>query len=105
MDRRQLLLREAGGCEAALLKFIRIAVDRKYLLEHTWASLFDRPVAELLAPKVTVQFKNESGIDAGGLTRDWFDSVGRAVAEQGSDSLLAMAPDQTLIPQRVGDDR
>lgn len=101
--RRQLLLRQAGS-EAALPSTLRLSINRKRILEDTWAALFDRPVSELLAPRVSVQFAGEQGVDAGGLTRDWFDSVGRALAEQppGPEALLARAPDQTLIPMPVG---
>jgi len=60
------------------------------------------PVAELLAPTLTVGFQGEQGIDAGGLSKDWFDSVARALAEgSATGGPLAMAPDGALVPGPV----
>jgi len=103
--RKKLLLRSAGG-RAVLPSQLHLTVNRDRILEDTVAALFDRPVSELLAPKVTVKFEGEQGLDAGGLTREWFDAVGRALsdgaADPKGDSLLTLAPDQTLIPRRIG---
>lgn len=105
--RKELLLRQVG-CKAALPTSLRLSISRDRILEDTFAALFGRPVTELLAPKVSVKFEGELGIDAGGVTRDWFDSVGRCIVEQAqrpqSVSLLVPAPDQTLIPRSVCSD-
>mmetsp|Transcript_107097 Transcript_107097/g.298274 ORF Transcript_107097/g.298274 Transcript_107097/m.298274 type:complete len:684 (-) Transcript_107097:106-2157(-) len=102
--RQQSLLFQAGS-HAVLPGQLRLRIRRETLLEDTWAALFGRPVSQLLAPRISILFDGESGSDFGGLTRDWFDSVGRALAERADDvrgsSLLAMAPDQTLIPRPV----
>lgn len=97
--------REWRGNAATLPSRLTLQVHRASLLDDTWKALSSKPVSELLAPQMTVRFMEELGSDAGGLTRDWFDSVSRDLAE-GADnmrgtSLLATAPDQTLIPRPV----
>lgn len=99
--RRSELCDEACG-EAALPTYLRVKVRRSHLLEDTWREMVERPICELLAPSIIVEFEAEEGIDTGGLTRDWFDSVGRAVAESAAGpSLLVLAPDGTLMPRPV----
>jgi len=106
-DRRQWLLNKSAGA-ASLPGHLSLTVRRERLLEETWSVLFDRLVSELLAPRISVTFEGEKGFDAGGLTRDWFDSVGRALAEHANEmrgtGLLTTAPDQTLLPRPVGQD-
>lgn len=106
-EKHQLLseaCREWRGT-AALHRQLQLQVNRATLLDDTWQALSNKPVSELLAPTMTVRYHEELGSDAGGLTRDWFDSVARALAEGVDDvrgsSLLATAPDQTLIPRPV----
>jgi len=100
--RKQNLL-EQFSSSAILPSSMRLHVRRDKLLEDSLAALLEKPVSELLAPRVNVLFEGEPGFDVGGLTRDWFDSVGRALADGTNDakgsSLLAVAPDQTLIPR------
>lgn len=100
--RREALSAEACG-EAALPTSLSLKVKRSTLLQDTWFEMVERPVSELLAPSVTVDFDGEEGIDSGGLTRDWFDSVARTVAEGAykSNGLVALAPDGTLMPRSV----
>jgi len=82
----------------------QITVERSNLLQSTCDALTgDVSKADLLAVKLMVIFKEESGIDAGGLTRDWFDSFSKALTEGAEDekghSLLTVAPDETLVPR------
>merc|ERR1712232_732100 len=48
---------------------------------------------------------DEAGIDQGGLARDWFDSVGRALVEgvgnARGNSLLRVAVDKNLMPRKT----
>jgi len=100
--RKQSLLDQFSSA-AVLPSSMRLRVWRDRLLEDSLATLLEKPVSELLAPRVNVLFEGEPGFDVGGLTRDWFDSVGRALADGANDakgsSLLVVAPDQTLIPR------
>lgn len=102
--RRGMLRHQAGGA-VSLPGSLCLKIRRKQILEDTWGALYDRPVSELLAPTMTVSFEGEKGIDMGGPTREWFDFVALRLAEGASDvrgsSLLATAPDRTLIPRPI----
>lgn len=105
VERKMSMLQEESAGAAALPSKLRLTVRRDHLLEDTWNAIYDRRVSELMAPDVKVSFEEELGADAGGVTRDWFDSVARRIAENASDvkgdSLLALAPDNTLIPRPI----
>lgn len=104
--RRGMLQHQAAGA-VSLPGCLSLSVRRSkhLLLEDTWSALYDRPVSELLAPKMSVSFEGEQGIDMGGPTRDWFDTVALRLAQGAGDvrgsSLLATAPDRTLIPRPI----
>ncbi|CAE8638204.1 unnamed protein product, partial [Polarella glacialis] len=77
---RRLELREEVPSAALLPARFHVSVRRCKLLKDSWSLLLNRPLPELLATSMSVGFEGELGIDAGGLQRDWFDSVGRALA-------------------------
>eukprot|EP00443_Scrippsiella_acuminata_P107948 CAMPEP_0115603266 /NCGR_PEP_ID=MMETSP0272-20121206/16338_1 /TAXON_ID=71861 /ORGANISM="Scrippsiella trochoidea, Strain CCMP3099" /LENGTH=471 /DNA_ID=CAMNT_0003038781 /DNA_START=872 /DNA_END=2287 /DNA_ORIENTATION=- len=95
--RRRLLRSEVAG-DALLPSRLSLHIRRPNLLHDSMQALLVRPIAELLAPSMSVGFEGEQGVDAGGLSRDWFDSVARALAdiELGCAPLAATAPDATL---------
>lgn len=97
--RRRMLFNEFPGA-AALSSHLRLQVRRTSLLEDSLSEVGVRPVAELVARSISVTFEGELGIDAGGLTRDWFDCVAAALVEAGTapEGLLTMAVDGTLSP-------
>lgn len=106
---RRADLRRQVGSAAVLPGTLSLHIRREHLLEDSWQALLERPITELLAPSMKVFFEGEVGVDAGGLARDWFDSVAVALQDgaggvQGF-SLLTMAPDQTLMPRPIGADR
>lgn len=102
--RRGLLRREVGG-DAALPRTLHLKIRRSHLLADTWRAMVEHPVTELLSPSLVVEYEGEGGIDAGGVARDWFDAVGKALAEGGAGGsgagILASAPDGTLLPGPV----
>lgn len=105
MLRREETLAHAGDAQL-LPAQLRVTVRREALLEDSWKFLFERPTAELLAPYMSVTFKDEAGVDAGGLSRDWFDSVARALVAGATQvdikrggGILTTAADQTLLPR------
>lgn len=104
---RQDSLQCSAGGAAALPRICSLKVRRTHLLKDSLRTLCDKPTSELLAKRMIVSFAGEMGVDAGGLTRDWFDSVSRMLAQGADDvkgvSLLALAPDQTLIPRPITD--
>ncbi|CAE7723163.1 Nedd4 [Symbiodinium sp. CCMP2592] len=82
------LLSEVPG--AALLPgALHVIVRRSTVLQDTLSIFWQCPVAELLAPNMSVSFEGEVGIDAGGLLRNWFDSVGLALSADASSPLVA----------------
>jgi len=101
--RRRELLQESVAGAASLPMCLRLDVCRSRLLEDSCLALYDRPTQELLAPKIHVSFKSEAGLDGGGLTRDWFDSMSKALHEGADDleagSLLVFGQDHALIPR------
>jgi len=105
--RKQLAERARAlqGHAEALPSRMTLKINRLNLLADTWSAMIEKPVSELLAPSMGVDYQDELGSDAGGLTRDWFDSVARALAEGAEDingaSLLVVAPDQTLMPRPI----
>merc|ERR1712166_887672 len=64
---------------------------------------FAASLVELLASRLTITFAGEDAIDEGGVTRDWFDSVAKALVQGADDligtSLFILAPDSTLTPR------
>jgi len=106
MAKRKALVEETQnrrGDSAILHSRLQLYIDRDRLLEDSLSALLQKPASELLAPGMSVHFAGELGADAGGLTRDWFDSVAKALVEGAEDalggSLLATAADQTLVPR------
>mmetsp|Transcript_16011 Transcript_16011/g.37758 ORF Transcript_16011/g.37758 Transcript_16011/m.37758 type:complete len:763 (-) Transcript_16011:205-2493(-) len=89
-----------------LQRQLLMTIDRDNLLKESFDKLHNLPKSQLLAPHLMVQFQGEHGVDAGGLRRDWFESVSRALldgaGDDSGDSLLALHEDQTLLPRPRG---
>ncbi|KAH7291322.1 hypothetical protein KP509_29G011900 [Ceratopteris richardii] len=62
---------------------LRIAVRRAYVLEDSYNQLRMRTPDELKG-RLTVQFQGEEGIDAGGLTREWYQLLSRVIFDKGA---------------------
>merc|ERR1719329_387093 len=81
-------------------------IRREHLLEDSMDKLQKANTFELLAPEFRVTFQGEQGIDGGGLTRDWFDSMALALAKSAEDeagsSLFVATTDDTLMPRPAG---
>lgn len=85
----------------------RIEVDREALLSTTLRALLEMPSAALAEPDLQVTFRGELGEDYGGVLRDWFDGVGRALTEEALGNtqhdaaklplLMAQASDGSLV--------
>lgn len=99
-------LRGQVAGDALLPGSLSMSVRRSHLLRDSLRDLFGRPVTELLAPSMSVYFEGEQGIDAGGLSRDWFDSVARALVDSAAlnrfrFSVLAALPSGAVVPRPV----
>lgn len=57
---------------------LRINVRREHVFEDSFYQLRHRSVAELRC-KLSVQFTNEEGIDAGGVSREWYQVMAREI--------------------------
>jgi len=87
-------------------RHLRIRVEREHVVQQSLQCLISVPFVDLLARRIQIRFHEEEGADAGGLARDWFDSLGRslvAAAETGDGHFVVM-PDGSLAP-RPHDDR
>lgn len=62
---------------------LRISVRRAYVLEDSYNQLRMRPTQDLKG-RLTVQFQGEEGIDAGGLTREWYQLLSRVIFDKGA---------------------
>lgn len=84
---------------------LNIKVAREELLEQSLRCVNSAPYVDLLARVLKVKFRGERGIDAGGLARDWFDSLGNSlVAAAEGNGHLAFAQDGTLTPRPLCED-
>ena len=66
LQEKAMRSRYAGG--------VSLNIDRKHILEDTFASIGMSPASKLMG-RIRVSFKNEVGVDAGGLLRGWFTDV------------------------------
>ncbi|CAO2834572.1 unnamed protein product [Amaranthus hypochondriacus] len=76
---------------------LRISVRRAYILEDSYNQLRMRSTQELKG-RLTVQFQGEEGIDAGGLTREWYQSLSRVIFDKGALLFTTVGNDSTFQP-------
>ncbi|KAK9074252.1 hypothetical protein SSX86_006849 [Deinandra increscens subsp. villosa] len=62
---------------------LRISVRRAYVLEDSYNQLRMRPTQDLKG-RLNVHFQGEEGIDAGGLTREWYQLLSRVLFDKGA---------------------
>lgn len=62
---------------------LRISVRRAYVLEDSYNQLRMRPSQDLKG-RLNVHFQGEEGIDAGGLTREWYQLLSRVIFDKGA---------------------
>eukprot|EP00850_Spirogloea_muscicola_P022377 SM000291S10855 [mRNA] locus=s291:47169:64581:+ [translate_table: standard] len=76
---------------------LRICVRRAYVLEDSYNQLRMRTPEELRG-RLTVQFQGEEGIDAGGLTREWYQLLSRVIFDRGALLFTTVGNDATFQP-------
>lgn len=76
---------------------LRIAVRRAYVLEDSYNQLRMRTPDELKG-RLTVQFQGEEGIDAGGLTREWYQLLSRVTFDKGALLFTTVGNESTFQP-------
>ncbi|XP_026392926.1 E3 ubiquitin-protein ligase UPL1-like isoform X1 [Papaver somniferum] len=76
---------------------LRISVRRAYVLEDSYNQLRMRPTQDLKG-RLTVQFQGEEGIDAGGLTREWYQLLSRVIFDKGALLFTTVGNNATFQP-------
>lgn len=76
---------------------LRICVRRAYVLEDSYNQLRMRTPDELKG-RLTVQFQGEEGIDAGGLTREWYQLLSRVTFDKGALLFTTVGNESTFQP-------
>uniref|UniRef100_A0A7N0UIS5 HECT-type E3 ubiquitin transferase n=1 Tax=Kalanchoe fedtschenkoi TaxID=63787 RepID=A0A7N0UIS5_KALFE len=75
----------------------KISVRRAYILEDSYNQLRMRSSQDLKG-RLTVQFQGEEGIDAGGLTREWYQLLSRVIFDKGALLFTTVGNDSTFQP-------
>ncbi|KAH0920548.1 hypothetical protein HID58_020566 [Brassica napus] len=76
---------------------LRISVRRAYMLEDSYNQLRMRSLQDLRG-RLNVQFQGEEGVDAGGLTREWYQLVSRVIFDKGALLFTTVGNDATFQP-------
>lgn len=76
---------------------LRISVRRAYVLEDSYNQLRMRPSHDLKG-RLNVQFQGEEGIDAGGLTREWYQLLSRVIFDKGALLFTTVGNNATFQP-------
>ncbi|KAM7466704.1 hypothetical protein LguiB_014266 [Lonicera macranthoides] len=76
---------------------LRISVRRAYVLEDSYNQLRMKPTQDLKG-RLNVHFQGEEGIDAGGLTREWYQLLSRVIFDKGTLLFTTGGNDATFQP-------
>ncbi|KAL2505911.1 E3 ubiquitin-protein ligase UPL1 [Abeliophyllum distichum] len=76
---------------------LRISVRRAYILEDSYNQLRMRSAVDLKG-RLTVHFQGEEGIDAGGLTREWYQLLSRVIFDKGALLFTTVGNESTFQP-------
>ncbi|XP_022131797.1 E3 ubiquitin-protein ligase UPL2-like isoform X2 [Momordica charantia] len=76
---------------------LRISVRRAYILEDSYNQLRMRSTQDLKG-RLTVHFQGEEGIDAGGLSREWYQLLSRVIFDKGALLFTTVGNDSTFQP-------
>ncbi|KAG6513969.1 E3 ubiquitin-protein ligase UPL1-like isoform X1 [Zingiber officinale] len=76
---------------------LRISIRRAYILEDSYNQLRLRSSQDLKG-RLTVQFQGEEGIDAGGLTREWYQLLSRVIFDKGALLFTTVGNNSTFQP-------
>ncbi|KAL4185741.1 hypothetical protein AMTRI_Chr10g7440 [Amborella trichopoda] len=76
---------------------LRVSVRRAYVLEDSFNQLRMRSSQDLKG-RLTVQFQGEEGIDAGGLTREWYQLLSRVIFDKGALLFTTVGNNTTFQP-------
>merc|ERR1719329_1994107 len=90
-------------------RFVLSGIRREHILEDSLLKLKNANTFQLLAHTFMVSFKDEPGVDAGGVTRDWFHSMAQVLGHDPREEMstkckafFGVTTDNTLMPQSMG---
>lgn len=79
-----------------------ITVTRDQVFLDSYRALFFKTNEEIKHSKLEITFKNESGVDAGGVTREWYQVLSRQIFNPDYALFLPVASDKTTFhPNRT----
>jgi len=81
---------------------IRIRVNRQKLMEGSFSQIYSRSADELRR-KLHVEFIGEEGMDAGGLSREWFLEISKQVFNPNYNLFIPSANGNTFQPSLISD--
>jgi E3 ubiquitin-protein ligase HUWE1 len=110
-DNKRALLRSRlrAAAQAERAPALRVVVRRPHVLTDSYQQLHLRSGAELRG-RLTVQFQGEEGVDAGGVSREWFTILSRAmfdpsfalfVPSEGRDAVFQPNKDSAINPEHL----
>lgn len=76
---------------------LRISIRRAYVLEDSYNQLRMKPTQDLKG-RLNVHFQGEEGIDAGGLTREWYQLLSRVIFDKGALLFTTVGNNATFQP-------
>ncbi|CAA6672443.1 unnamed protein product [Spirodela intermedia] len=76
---------------------LRVSVRRGYVLDDSYNQLRMRSSQELKG-RLTLHFQGEEGIDAGGLTREWYQLLSRVIFDKGALLFTTVGNSATFQP-------
>ncbi|KAL9235242.1 hypothetical protein vseg_010019 [Gypsophila vaccaria] len=76
---------------------LRVSVRRAYVLEDSYNQLRMRSTQDLKG-RLNIQFQGEEGIDAGGLTREWYQLLSRVIFDKGALLFTTVGSNATFQP-------
>lgn len=81
---------------------LQITVTREQVFLDSYRALFFKNVNDIKQSKLEITFKGESGVDAGGLTREWYQVLSRQMFNPDYALFLPVASDKTTFhPNRT----
>lgn len=81
---------------------LSISIRRDQVFLDSYRALFFKSVEEFRKAKLEINFKGESGIDAGGVTREWYQVLSRQMFNPDYALFSAIASDETTFhPNRT----
>ncbi|CCE65162.1 hypothetical protein TPHA_0K00280 [Tetrapisispora phaffii CBS 4417] len=81
---------------------LSITVSRDQVFLDSYRALFFKPDEEIKKSKLEITFKGESGVDAGGLTREWYQVLSRQMFNPDYALFIPVASDKTTFrPNRT----